>query len=352
MAKLKLFLLLLLINVCAYSMSIQDVLGREVIISKPVKKIVALGTSLSYITYLNAIDKVVGIESIELENVKKRSYTYINKDKIKDLPVIGRGGKGKLTNLEALIVLDPDVIFTITNDKNEADILSKQLNKPVVVVSYGVKSVDFKYIFISLELMGKILDKEKRAKELITYIKSLKAEFVNIEKKENAYIGAVAYKGFQGITSTKTDFMPFRFAQVNNITAKLQDKGQLFINKEFLLINNPKYLFLDSAGLKLIKEDFRKRKEFYKKIDAFKKNSYVLLSNVYYYINIDNMLANSFFIAKVLYPQKYKNLDPIKKADEIFNFFVGKDMYKIIKEDMGGFSKLNIKDDKLIVESF
>lgn len=351
MGKLKIFILLSLLNISAYSMTITDILGRTVTINKPVNKIIALGTSLSYVTYLNSVDKVIGIEEIELKDVKKRAYTYVNRNKIKNLPIIGRGGKGKLTNIEALIILNPDVIFTITTDKNEADTLSKQLNKPVIVVSYGIKTVNLQYIYDSLKIMGKVLNKNQRANELISYIKSLKKEFITPMKKEDAYIGAIAYKGLQGITSTRTNFLPFLLSSTNNIASQLDIKGQFFIDKEFLLIKNPKHIFIDVAGVDLLKNDFSKNKNFYERLDAFKSNTYLLLANTYYFINIDNMFANSFFIAKTLYPEQYADLDPVKKANEIFNFFVNEPLYRMNKNDSGGFQKISIDNNKLVFKS-
>lgn len=348
MKRIVCLIFLLIGNLFANKIIVNDVLDRKITLSKPTNKIIALGTSLSFVTYLNAIDKVIGIESIELKDINKRTYTYVNFEKIKNLPIIGEGGKSKRPNLEAIISLQPDVIFIITNDKNEADLLSKQLNIPVIVVGYGNKSIDFEDIYKSLNIMGIVLQKEKRAQEIVTYIKNLKNEFVYINREKSAYIGAIAYKGLQGLNSTKADFMPFLLAKVENVISPLQNSGQLFIDKEFFLLNNPDFIFIDNSGFQLLQEDFRKNKEFFSKLKAFENNTYLILANTFYYVNIDQMLANSFFIAKILYPEYYKNILPEKKADEIFEFFVGIPMYKIIEEDTSGFKKIVIENDLVL----
>lgn len=353
MKNIKLLILFFILNSFAFSneIKINDVLNREITINKPVKKIIALGTSLSYVTYLNATDTVLGVEAIESKYIKKRTYTFVNRNWVKNLPIIGQGGRAKRPNLEAIKVLNPDVIFTISQDKKEADLLSSQLNIPVIVVGYGLNQIDFGHIYKSFEIMGKILNKEKRAQELVSYIKDLQKQFKKIESPKNAYIGAVAYKGLQGVTSTQADFMPFKLAKISNIAEDIQKTGHLFVNKEYLLLKNPPIIFLDYAGWQLVKNEFDKDKEYFKKLKALKNQTYITLPNTFYYVNLDQMLANSFFIAKQIYPEIYKDLDPVKKADEIFTHFVGEPLYKMIKEDTGGFQKVKLENNQLQIES-
>jgi len=356
MGKIKKIVLLCIVSISLFaeekSIVVKDILDRKVTLNKPIKKVIALGTSLSYVTYLNAVDTVIGIESIELKDVEKRTYTYVNKEKVKNLPIIGQGGKAKRPNLEAIITLQPDVIFTITQDKMEADLLSKQLNIPVVVVGYGRNTIDFETVNYSLKIMGKILNRDERAEELINYILQLRNYFKKPTEIQNAYIGSVAYKGLQGITSTQVDFMPFKLANIGNEASSIQKSGHVFINKEFLLMKNPINIFIDTAGWKLVMDDFKTNDEYYKKLKAFKNNTvYLLLSNTFYYINIDQMLANSFFIAKKIYPTLYPDLNPVEKANEIFNKFVGEELYDVIKNDTGGYQKVYLNDvNELVTE--
>jgi len=347
---LKILIFLFLFNTFSFSnqLKIKDVLGREITLNKPVKTVIALGASLSFITYLKARDMVLGIEDIELMFVKKRSYTYVNREWAKNIPIVG---KVKNPNLEAIKILNPDIIFTITQDKHQANLLSKQLDIPVVVVGYGLNTIDFNHVYHSLELMGDILAKKKRAKELISYIQKLQTEFKKIENPKKAYMGAVTYKRLWGITSTKADFIPFKLVNITNIASKLQDKGQLFINKEYLLIKNPPIIFIDSLGWELVQNDFYKNKEYYHLLDAFKNNAFITLPNTGYHGTFDQMLANSFFMAKQIYPKYYKNLDPVKKADEIFTNFVGEPLYKMIKKDIGGFQTLRLKNNTFHTKS-
>ncbi|MGC8584408.1 MAG: iron ABC transporter substrate-binding protein, partial [Thermoproteus sp.] len=58
--------------------TIKDVLGREVQIKLPVKRVVAIGPgALRLIVYLNATDKLAGIEAIEKRPPQGRDYGYV-----------------------------------------------------------------------------------------------------------------------------------------------------------------------------------------------------------------------------------------------------------------------------------
>jgi len=52
------------------------------------------------------------------------------------------------------------------------------------------------------------------------------------------------------------------------------------------------------------------------------------------------MIADAYYVGKVLYPEQFTDVDPEKKADEIFVKFLGKVIYNDLKAQYGGFKKL------------
>ena len=62
-----------------------------------------------------------------------------------------------------------------------------------------------------------------------------------------------------------------------------------------------------------------------------------------YTINYGSVLANGYFVGKVLYPEKFKDIDPTAMADEIYTFLVGKPVFAAMNEGFSGriFSRLN-----------
>jgi iron complex transport system substrate-binding protein len=62
-------------------------------------------------------------------------------------------------------------------------------------------------------------------------------------------------------------------------------------------------------------------------------------------VNVDTAMANAFYIGKIVYPDKFEDLDPIKKANEIYKFLVGREVYdELVKDEFGGFQQVTLED--------
>lgn len=354
MGKIALFLLLLTasVSMAAETLTVTDMLGRKITVPAKAERVIPLGSSMSYVSFLKAQDTVIGIEKIDRMTFEKRPYVYANREITAVLPVVAEGGAARRPNIELIVSLKPDVIFTITADASEAELLQRKTRTPVVVLSYGYSGVNFDDIYKSLRIAGKILGRDKRAEELITYMESLQEELSSPPAvKKRAYIGAVSYKGTQGINSTEAHFLPFRLAGVENAADKIGRKGHLFIDKEFAAMMKTDLIFVDSAGFAVTAQHAAKEPAYFSRMKPFTDGSaYMILANTFYFINIDLMLANSFFIAKAAYPEKYADLDPEKKADDIIEMFTGRRLFSVVREDSGGFKRITLSGKGFSVE--
>jgi len=54
---------------------------------------------------------------------------------------------------------------------------------------------------------------------------------------------------------------------------------------------------------------------------------YGVLPYNFYSTNYETVLADAYFIGKTLYPDRFADVDPVKKADEIYTFFLGKPVF-------------------------
>ncbi len=333
----------------AGTVKIIDMLGREVEVPKNVSKIVCVGPGcLRLITYLNATNKVVGVEDAEKKwSIYGRPYRIAHPE-LADLPTIGQGGPTPKPNPEELIKVKPDVIFACYMTKEQANDLQQKTGIPVVVLSYGkLANFDNKDLFDSLNLAGKILNKEKRAEQVIKFIKCCQDDLRNRtndipdDKKPTVYVGGIGFKGIHGIDSTSCNYPPFMVVNAKNVADELNESSHVFISKEQLLKWNPDIIFIDEGGISLVKEDYNKNPEYYNSLKAFKDgNVYGLLPYNYYTTNIGTALADAYYIGKVIYPNKFEDINPEQKANEIYTFLVGKPVYNIMKEKLGGFEKL------------
>ena len=330
------------------TMTVTDALGRTVEVPAKVTRIVAAGPgALRLIVYLNASDMVVGVEDFEKRYNFGRPYIIAHPE-LRNLPSIGPGGPGKLPNFEALIKLKPDVIFLTYVDGKTADEIEEKTGIPVVVLSYGeLATFEDEELFKSLELAGRILGKEERAEEVINFIKSVQDDLSKrtegVEPKK-VYVGGIGYKGAHGIESTEGAYPPFIAVRADNVADEL-GKGHHSIDKEKLLEWQPDYIFIDEGGLKLVLDDYRKNPDFYNSLKAVKEGHvYGLLPFNFYTTNVGTALADAYYIGKVLYPERFSDIDPAEKADEIYKFLLGKPVYRDMAEQFGGFGRIDLEN--------
>lgn len=328
---------------------VTDMLGRSVEVPEKVERVVAIGPgALRLITYLNASNLVVGVEDAETAWPEMGRPYRMAHPEYASLPVIGKGGPSPSPNAEAIVAVKPDVIFACYFTASQADALQKQTGIPVVVLSYGeLGNFKSEEIYDSLRLAGKILGREKRAEEIIGFVEnavddiSKRVEGVEKEERPSVYVGALGFKGGHGIESTRCDFPPFTAVKAKNVACEKNVSGAFFIDKEKLLEWDPDIIFLDENNLHLVLADYQKNPDVYNSLKAFKNGRiYGILPFNYYTTNIEIALADTYYIGKVLYPERFADINPEKKADEIFEFFIGEKLYGELANYYGGFRNI------------
>lgn len=187
--------------------SVTDVYGRTVELPEEINSTVCLGAgALRMVCYAQGEDKVIGVEEAEHEQTLAKAYNYLNYDKFKDLPIVGQGGSGGNTPYEEEIIkVNPDVIIAAYTQQ-EADKLQAKTGIPVVCVAYdGIFDPTMDQ---SLELIGTLLGKQERCKEVIDYMQTAKQDLNNRTKdisdnqKPTVFSGAVSFRGGHGIEGT------------------------------------------------------------------------------------------------------------------------------------------------------
>jgi len=338
---------------------ITDMTGRKVYVPKKVERIVALHGSLRYVVYLQAFEKVVGVEEIEKRGSMKggpsvgKAYWNVIKEKVRRLPSIGEGGPGKLPDFERLLEVRPELVLTF--ERELADLIQEKTGIPVLVLDYaGTKGIDLERVMETINFLGKVLGKEKRASELNAYIRSLLKELEQrtqgISLGPRVYVGGISMRGHQNFLSTEADFPPFKWLKAKNVADETRKKGHLFIDRESLFKWGPDFIFIDVNGLPLIKEDYLKNPDFYHHLKAVRNGRvYTIFPINFYRTNLEILFANTFFMGKILYPERFKELNPEKKAREIFVKFLGKDIFDDLKGVYPGYEKLEFRGSEIIL---
>ena len=330
--------------------TVTDTAGRTVEIPVPVERIICIAPgTLRLISYLEATGKLVGVENLERKKSRGRPYRMAN-PKLAELATIGLGGPASINaepDLEKVLTVRPQVIFISYMEKSKAEALQKKIGIPVVVLTHGRFATFDSRVYDSLRIAGNILDAGDRAEKVISFIESARKDLENrtrdvpIAKKPDVYIGGIGFKGLHGIVSTDADYVPFEWVGAKNLAKNISSKSHVFIDRETLLKWNPDIIFIDGGGLKPIIEDYKKRPEFYRALKAVKNgNVYVLAPYNNYVTNIGTAMVDAYFIGKVLYPRRFADMDVEGKADEIYEFLIGKTVFKDMKKNYGAFRKL------------
>ncbi len=325
------------------TVTITDMEGRKVAVPKDVDEVVGIEAgALRLLTYMNATDMVVGVENFEKRD-DNRPYIMAHPE-LQNKPSIGpqHGGDPELITSQ-----QPDVIFWTYSDKGKADELQEKTGIPVVCLRYGDLDDHRSTFYSALDLIGKILDKEKRADAIQRYIDKTisdlnnRTEDIPAKKKPSCYIGGIGFRGPHGISSTEPDYSPFKFVNADNVASGIE-KEHASIDPEQIIEWGPDILFIDEGGYELVMQDLNNNSAL-GAIDAIKDDRvYGVMPYNYYTANYGTVLANSFYIGKILYPKRFEDVNPEKKADEIYKKLVGEGVYDEMEDTFGGFKQIDM----------
>lgn len=320
-----------------------DMLSRKVQIPEKIDRIIALNAGmLRLVCWLDATDKVCGVEY----NERRRNVPYLYAHpELRKKPVIGTGNTPEP---ELLLSLAPDVILSTYISKAHADEMQARTGIPVLAIRYGNLDDETDTLFRALEYLGNILDKSERTTFLVDYIRQniddLNNRTANVPDghQPDVYIGGIAYRGSHGITSTEPRYPPFRFLHAENVagsmgsvmTSERDVLTNAFIDKEQLIEWNPDFIFLDMSSTAYSGDELDK--PWASVLSAAKKgNIFTVFPYNWYTINYSTILVNSWYIGKVLYPDRFADTDPEKKAREIYKNILGRDVYDDMVSQFG-----------------
>ncbi|HHV23783.1 MAG TPA: iron ABC transporter substrate-binding protein [Methanosarcina sp.] len=325
--------------------TLTDGVGREIAIPGNAERFVCSGAGcLRYLIYLQAEDNIVGVDSIEKKEneIEGRPYALAN-PQLKDYPLIGEF-RGK-DDPEKIIAIDPQVILKTgttgqpaATNAADADSLQSKTGIPVVMLSYGsLKNEEQKAeMYDSLRIMGEAAGKQERAEEVIAYIEAtmqdLESRTVDIpdSERKTVYVGGVSSAGAHGIVSTEPAYPPFLWVNAKNVAAGM-GADHADIAKEALVDWDPEYLFIDVGTIQMGNEGAigeLKNDPALKGLSAIENGKvYGVIPYNFYSTNYESVLANAYFVGKVLYPDRFEDIDPEAKADEIYTFFLGKPVF-------------------------
>lgn len=345
--------------------TITDMIGREVTITPgSYTRVVCIGAgALRMYSYIGDVTLLCGVEDIDntsLEDRPKmfdsvaRPYMLAYGETFAALPSCGVGGpQAQAAEAEKILSCNPDIVISEYEDVEKEDALQEQLGVPVITLKSGPGGVFDESFFATMRLLGRIFDNEERTEALVSYVKTERAEIesrtadIPEEEKPSVYICGLGNWGTTNHLMTAQSYIPFQVANVKNTVADLEAPGIQEIEKEkFVALGDAMdIIIIDAAAVKNIKPLYAEDPGMFDTCKAW-QNGEVYLEMAYnaYYTNYEIALINTWFIAKTVYPEQFKDIDITEKMNEATQMFLKQELAKQIEtapSSFGGYQKID-----------
>lgn len=303
----------------------EDMLGTKINIEK-VEKIHAATPILLYSLYAVDKDRIAGLNFPFNENEAK----FIDK-RIVDLPVLGGWfGQGRVPNSEMILQAKPDVILMSDSIKKIGEKKIKSSLGNINVPLIYLKANTLEELVLSFSYIGKLVDKEKRAKELENYgndsLNLAKEIAKKVDKKPKVYY-AEGKNGLLTDCNTSIHSELINLASGDNVH-KCQASnsfGRQAINFEQVLNYNPEIILVYEK--EFYKNIYKNKK--WQLIDAVKnKKVYFLPKGPFSWFDRPPSfmrLLGLKYVISILHPDLYE-LDIYEESKKFYKLFLDLDL--------------------------
>lgn len=293
--------------------TVVDQIGREVKITKDVKRIVSsyyISTAITIL--LDKEDELVGIEALaDTRGLYKKAAPEIIQ-----LPAVG---SGKGIQVEAIAELKPDVVILPKKLKDSVESLEK-LNIAVIVVDPETQE-DF---FNTVKLLGEVYDEKEEADEFLDYYKE-KLDFVktkteSIKDKEKVFLaGGSTY--WNTVTSKMYQNDLITWAGGINVSVALQDAYWMNVSPEQVMEWNPAY-FLYVQYAQYTADDIKKDEKL-ALVDALKNDKVYQFPSVIepFDFPTPSSILGVYWLTQLLHPDVITKDEYIKEAKYFYDEF-------------------------------
>ena len=305
-------------------LTLVDMADRTVTINKPVARVVCAGIleGPRVLVQLGATDKIMATNYY----VKERIFGQDRWDQLRyaapelaELPSVGAYTD---PNKELIVSLNPDVVFAYSRDI--ANAIQESTGVPTVCMK-SVANLDFSVY----RFAGTILGKEKEAEELISYANEKIAEITEItseipdSEKPKVYFAMWTSGG--KITRTRNRYDPVDLAGGINVVkgcAPVSDKYTVEVSKEQIILWNPDIILVHGVfpPHKVSVEDVLSDPDL-QTINAVKNKQVYYMKDFQVGFDRATGVTETFYLAKLIHPDKFKDLDVEEECNEIFKKF-------------------------------
>ena len=319
--------------------TIIDSAGRTVAIPTTVNRVVSPFTMYTrLIAAIGGQGKLVGVSHscILPEEVIAHGLNLLS------LPDVGQFG----SNIELIASLKPDIIFA-----SEGDIASFEEKTDAAVVSVSFPhGTDIRDMFNQqTEIIGRTLRMEREAAELIEFMDRKFARVTDIaatipeSERQKVYFAWTSWTG--DVINTLYDFDPTTLAGGINVAGGSQDfapgERGILVSREHIIMWDPDVILLSPAepgvnGQRSVTIEDVLADPVLQNVSAIKNKRIYYTTAMCNWWPQQRAIIQTMYIAKLLYPDRFADLDVEAEGNEIFKRFYGEDnLYSKMAFELG-----------------
>ena len=306
-----------------------DMVDRTVAVFRPIERVITFSPPRTRMVIgVGAEDKIVGMGTWSHFRVPNQYGLDAPKwrerfAELKELPELGTGYD---PNTELILSQKPDVVL---GSKSVAD---KMQGLGIPVVAYGGTGASMMdKMFKQIEFVGTVLENEEEAEELISYFKKELDKVTEVTSQIPDSEKPRVYQ-FWGSVFTKASMRYDTIDLAGGILVSKDFGTPTFggsvtdVSKEQIIDWNPDIIFIMKATKesKFTVEDVLSDPDL-QTISAVKNQSVYYTPGAYYLVGADppRVVWETFYQAKRVHPDKFKDLDLEKEGNELFGRFYG-----------------------------
>lgn len=343
--------------------TVTDMIGREVTVTPgSYTRVVCIGAgALRMYSYVGDVSLLCGVEDIDNTTLAERPkmfdtvarpYVLAYGDVFAALPSCGVGGpQAQTAEAEKILACAPDIVISEYEDVEKEDALQEQLGVPVITMKAGPKSVFDDSFAGSMRLLGTLFGAQEKAEALISFVESEKAEIARrvaeVAEKPGVYICGLGNWGTTNHLMTAQNYALLDAAGIRNVVEGLSADGIQPIEAETFVTLGEEMdiIIMDAAAVKNIKPLYQEDPTMFDTCKAWREGEvYLEMAYNAYYTNFEIALMNTWFAAKTVYPEQFRDIDMMEKTAGITKAFLGRDLAEEIfacPSSFGGYQKID-----------
>lgn len=303
---------------------IVDSLKRKVVLPSRVTRLISLQPEITRIVVaLGAGQTLLGIDRfLRFED----HYFSLILPLASGLPLIALSDES--VNAEVILRFRPELVFTSPSDPALTENLSRKLSIPVVALSSLGR---FDLLFEEIEVVGRVLGREARARELLRYFEEKLIEIKTMLAAAGRRERPRVYLAFwSSLVMTPVNYDPVSLAGGQNLAEGLLPSylgtARTVVSPEQILEWNPEIILIHGsyppADRQLTREQVLKDRRL-ASAEAVKRGQVFYTFGFWYWWDPAEALFEVYYLVALFYPELRPKLDLEKEGEEIFTKFYG-----------------------------